>query len=224
MPDADEDIIRLLSHHDRGIRAFVLAITGRADVVDDIVQDVAVVWRRQRLRPRAVVRCVGAWYCAYGHDGGFTQRKTPPTHTNMLHWMRSRVHLQHDAGTYANGDALEHCGGRLSAAHRELLRQRYQGGGLMRRLLRNGVQRPRHEGVGAHSSGPQAMYSISFGGAVMTLAERWLDSDVSDEEVRRLNHVLCEDPAVAHELVAAAVFESELKDIYQRPRRNALDE
>ena len=56
----------------------------------------------------------------------------------------------------------------------------------------------------------------------MTLAERWLDGDVSDEEVRRLNHVLCEDPAVAHELVAAAVFESELKAIYQRPSSQRL--
>ena len=48
MSTSDEMIVRLLSQHDRGIRAFVLALSGQPRLVDDIMQDVSVViWRRR---------------------------------------------------------------------------------------------------------------------------------------------------------------------------------
>ena len=132
MPDADEDIIRLLSHHDRGIRAFVLAITGRADVVDDIVQDVAaVVWRRRAdFDPE---RSFGAWARGIARMATMEalrkERRRPLALEHAALDAIESAFAQHDAGAHAANerlDALEHCRGRLSAAHRELLRQRYQ--------------------------------------------------------------------------------------------------
>ena len=49
MPVPEEQFIQLLSQHDRAMRAFILALTGRIEVVDDIMQETsAVLWRRRQ--------------------------------------------------------------------------------------------------------------------------------------------------------------------------------
>lgn len=132
MPDPDEAIVRLLSQHDRGIRAFVLALSGQPGLIDDIVQEVAVVvWRRRHDYDSH--QSFGAWARGIARlvtlDSLRRERKRPlAVDSAALDAIESSFAAHEQAGATPDQrlEALERCRERLGAAQRDLLRRRYQ--------------------------------------------------------------------------------------------------
>lgn len=131
MGNPDEHFVQLLSQHDRMLRAFILAIGGRPDLVDDVMQETAVIlWRRRHdyepQRPfsawaRGIARLV-AW------DAMRRLQRQPASWDNTVLDSIESAFADLD-NTMPNADvrleALEHCRRQLQPQQRTLLHRRY---------------------------------------------------------------------------------------------------
>jgi RNA polymerase sigma-70 factor (ECF subfamily) len=133
-PADDAQFVQQLSAADRGLRAFAMALTGRPDLVDDIIQEsVAVLWRRRA--DYDVERPFGAW--ARGVVRLVCLQTLRQVHRSPVLLDERSLDAVQSAFDAMDGasrqddvrlEALEACRKALSDRHKDLLHRRYHAG------------------------------------------------------------------------------------------------
>jgi len=134
------DLAALLASHRGQIRAFLLSLTGSASAADDLTQETALVlWeKRADYDPDSNFRAWAfqiAFYLAQNHRRRTLRKERRELPGDGLFEQIAAVSVAETGEIEeARSQALQHCLGKLSESHRELLLRRYLDGTTLETL------------------------------------------------------------------------------------------